>query len=119
MILKINGVAIKDPFSFSVDIMDLDSEDATRNAQGDLIRDRIAVKRKLFCQWPPLKDSEISTLLQAVKNPFFTVEYPDPMEGERVTKTFYVSNRTVPMYRYDSTKGIHLWESLSMNFIER
>jgi hypothetical protein len=41
------------------------------------------------------------------------------MEGERVTKTFYVSNRTVPMYRYDSAKGIHLWESLGMNFIER
>lgn len=119
MILKINSVAIKDPASFSVDIMDLDSENAERNAQGDLIRDRITVKRKLFCKWPPLKDSEISTLLQAVKNPFFTVEYPDPMEGKRVSKTFHVGNRTAPMYCYDPEKGTYLWESLSMNFVER
>ena len=96
-ILKINGVAIPDPSEFSVDIMDIDDE-TTRNAKGDLIRNRIATKRKLNCQWPPCGNAEMSTILKAVKNVFFTVEYPDPMEGTRLTKTFYVGDRRMPMY---------------------
>ena len=44
--LKINGVAISTPSKFEVQISDLDGE-SNRNANGKLIRDRIAVKRKL------------------------------------------------------------------------
>lgn len=115
-ILKINGVVIPDPSEFQVDIMDIDDE-TTRNAKGDLIRNRIAVKRKLNCQWPALKMAQISSILKAVKGAFFTVEYPDPMEGARLTKTFYVGDRQMPMY--SEVNGITQWEGLSMNFIER
>ena len=115
-ILKINGVAIPDPSEFSVDIMDIDDE-TTRNAKGDLIRNRIATKRKLNCQWPPCGNAEMSTILKAVKNVFFTVEYPDPMEGIRLTKTFYVGDRQMPVYSV--IDGVVQWEGLSMNFIER
>ena len=115
-ILKINGVAIPDPSEFSVDIMDIDDE-TTRNAKGDLIRNRIATKRKLNCQWPAQKNAQMSLILKAVKNPFFQVEYPDPMEGKRLTKTFYVGDRQMPMY--SEVNGITQWEGLSMNFIER
>lgn len=114
--LKINGVAIATPKSFKVDIMDLDGE-SNRNAKGELIRNRVAVKRKLECEWPPLSMSEISTILKAVKDVYFSVTYPDPMEGTIVTKTFYVGDRLAPMLRYDDGKP--LWEGLSMNFIER
>ena len=51
--LKINGVDIATPKTFSVDISDLDGE-TNRNAKGELIRDRIAVKEN-SCEWPPLK----------------------------------------------------------------
>lgn len=115
-ILKINGVVVADPSEFSVEIMDIDDE-TTRNARGDLIRNRIATKRKLNCQWPALKMSQISTLLKAVKSVFFTVEYPDPMEGTRITKTFYVGDRQMPIYSV--INGVVQWEGLSMNFIER
>ncbi|MDZ7370206.1 MAG: hypothetical protein ONB12_03445 [candidate division KSB1 bacterium] len=114
--LKINGVSIKAPSSFKVDIMDLDGE-ATRNAKGELIRDRIAVKRKIECEWPALTMSEISTILQAVKDIYFQLEYPDPMAGTTITKTFYVGDRSAPMYR--NVNGNILWEGLSMNFIEK
>ncbi len=116
-ILKINGVDMPDPSSFSVSIMDIDDETTTRNAQGDLTRDRIATKRKLNCEWPPLTMSESSKLLKAVRNVFFQVEYPDPMEGARITKIFYVGDRSTPMLRVKN--GVVLWEGLSMNFIER
>ena len=115
-ILKINGVAIPDPSEFSVDIMDIDDE-TTRNAKGELIRNRIAVKRKLNCQWPSCGNAEMSIILKAVKSPFFTVEYPDPMEGTRITKTFYVGDRQMPVYSV--IDGVVQWEGLSMNLVER
>ena len=55
--LKINGVAIATPKSFQVGIQDLDGE-SNRNAQGDMIRDRIVVERKLECEWAQLTQSE-------------------------------------------------------------
>lgn len=116
--LKINGVDIATPKTFKVNISDLDGE-SNRNAKGDLIRDRIAVKRKLECEWPPLKMSEISALLKAVQDVYFTVNYPDPMEGAFSTRTFYVGDRTAPIYWLDTVSGEYLWQGLSMNFIEK
>lgn len=115
--LKINGVKIKSPQEFKVSISDIDGQ-TTRNAKGSMIRDRIAVKRKLECKFPPLRQSEISVLLKAVKNEFFTVEYPDPELGV-TTKTMYVGDRTIPMYRHGNGGEDILWENLDMNFVEK
>lgn len=115
--LKINGVSITTPKVFKVDISDLDAE-AGRNANGRLMRDRVAVKRKLECEWQPLKNNEISVVLQAVKNVFFEVTYPDPMAGSMQTKTFYVGDRSAPVLHVEGN-GQMMWQGLSMNFIER
>lgn len=116
--LKINGVPIKSPSVFQVDIYDLDSPDTARNTLGEMLRDRIAVKRKLICEWPPLTMAEISPLLQAVKDVYFEVAYPDPVTGNLAeTKTFYVGDRTAPLLLVRS--GEYLWEGLKMNFIEK
>ncbi|WP_044736130.1 DUF6711 family protein [Geobacillus kaustophilus] len=114
--LKVNGVSIPTPKSFKVNILDLDGE-SNRNAKGELIRDRIAVKRKLECEWAPLTMSQISTILNAVKDVYFQVEYPDPMAGATITKTFYVGDRTAPMYK--NVNGEILWQGLQMDFIEK
>ena len=113
--LKINGVVIATPKSFEVTISDLDGE-SNRNASGQMIRDRIAIKRKINLEWPPLNQSEMSTLLSAVSSVFFTVEFPDPQLGI-VTKTMYVGDRTMPAYQYKD--GEAKWSGLKMNFIER
>lgn len=115
--LKVNGVAIATPSVCQVDIADIDGEGANRNANGEMLRDRVAVKRKLNLEWGALEDSQISTLLKAVSSIFFTVEFPDPMEGKRLTKTFYVGDRNAPMY--SCSKGKNLWSGLKMNFIEK
>lgn len=112
--LKINGVAIKTPSACQIDISDIDGE-TNRNARGEMVRDRIAVKRKLNLEWNALNDNEIKTLLNAVKDTFFTVEYPDPMIGGLTTKTFYVGDRNAPMYSYK----LKIWEGLTMNFVEK
>lgn len=113
--LKINGVAIATPKVFEVTVSDLDGE-SNRNANGELIRDRIAVKRKINLEWGPLTQSKISTLLNAISSVFFTVEFPDPQLG-LITKTMYVGDRTSPVYSY--INGIVKWEGLKMNFIEK
>lgn len=116
-LLSINGVAIKTPSKFSVTISDFDGE-TTRNAKGELIRDRIGIKRKVDCEWPPMTQSEMSTLLNAVTAVFFTVQYLDPKDGV-VTKTMYVGDRSAPMYKHGNGGAEVLWEGVKMNFVEK
>lgn len=113
--LKVNGVAIAAPSVYEVTIQDLDGE-SNRNASGDMIRDRIAVKKKINLEWPPLSQREISTLLNAVSSVFFMVTFPDPQQG-MITKTMYVGDRTASAYVY--IKGEVKWSGLKMNFIEK
>lgn len=115
--ISINGVVILTPKSFEATVSDLDGE-SNRNLYGELLRDRIAVKRKLTLEWAPLTQSEMSTLLTAVSGVFFTVTYPDPQEGI-VTKTMYVGDRTAPAYFYDEKTKQAKWSGLKMNFIEQ
>lgn len=114
--LVINGVEITTPKTLQVDINDIDGE-TNRNARGEMLRDRIAVKRKLNCEWGPLNEEECSELLKAVKDIFFEVTYPDPQEGREITKTFYVGNRSLPALSFD--EGAMYWKGLKMNFIEK
>ena len=62
-ILKINMIDIADPQKLTWDIYDLDSEDgAGRNQEGLMFRDRVAVKRKINCTWPPMEPMDMSPL---------------------------------------------------------
>lgn len=116
-LLQINGVNVATPSKMSVTISDFDGE-TTRNAKGELIRDRIGVKRKVECEWKYLTQSQISTLLNAVQNVFFTVKFLDPKDGV-LTKTMYVGDRTVPMYRYGNGGADVLWENMAISFVEK
>lgn len=113
--ISINGVAIATPKSYEATVTDLDGE-TNRNANGELIRDRIAVKRKLNLEWGPLTQAETQTLLSAVSSVFFTVTFPDPQSG-MITKTMYVGDRTAPAYSF--INGEVKWQGLKMNFIEK
>lgn len=113
--LLINGAAVVAPKSFQVGIQDVDGETG-RNANGDMVRDRITTKRKLECEWGALSQSEASQILNAVSGVFFSVSYPDPIEGQ-TTKTFYVGDRTSPIYTF--TNKFKPWSGLKFNLIER
>lgn len=114
--LKINGILIKPtPQEMTVDVSDIDGE-STRNARGDMVRDRIAVKRKISLKFPPLSDAQIQTILNAISGEFFNVEYHDPVLGI-TTKTFYVGDRTAPIY--SRHKDFCYWTEVAFNLIER
>ncbi|MFT8313171.1 MAG: DUF6711 family protein [Clostridium sp.] len=114
MALSINGVAVAAPKTFQVDLVDLDSDTTQRNAKGVLMRDRLRQMRKLECEWGPLTNAEISTILQAVNPVNFPVVYPDPYTGNDQTRTFYAGDRSAP--KYDFNKD--LWLGLKFDLIE-
>ena len=116
--LKINGVTVKAPKSFSFAVMDLDGQ-TERTASGKMKRDRKATKRKLEVEWGHLSDSEISTILQAVSPIFFQVTYPDALTGGIRTGTFYVGDRTSPAYSWVPGMSKAKWENVSMSFVEQ
>lgn len=116
-VLKINGITPAAPSKIEVSISDIDSENAGRDTKGIMYRDRIAVKRKLTCSWNALNNREISQLLKAVKGQFFKLSYHDPESGNFETRTFYVGDRTTPVYSLCG--GEIIWENISMNFIEQ
>lgn len=119
-ILQINKIDIADPKTLTWDIYDLDSEEgAGRNQEGLMFRDRVAVKRKLNCTWAPMEPLEISKLLKAMDDVFFTIRYPDAHDGTYREGTFYVGDRSTPLYMWNEEKQKYLWEGLSANFIER
>lgn len=118
-ILQINKIDIADPMTLTWDIYDLDSEQAGRNQLGQMFRDRVAVKRKLNCTWPPMEPHEMSALLKAMDSVFFTIRYPDAHDGAYREGEFYVGDRSTPMFVWNNEKQKFLWEGLSANFIER
>lgn len=111
-------VSLPAPDELKWNISDLDADGTGRNQNGDMFRDRVAVKRKLECSWRPLGSDEMATLLQAVDEVFFDLTYPDAMTGTDRTMTCYVGDRSSPIMRPE-TDGKWLWGGLSMNFVER
>ncbi|WP_337588705.1 DUF6711 family protein, partial [Lactiplantibacillus herbarum] len=55
----------------------------------------------------------------AVSGQFFSCTYLDPQEGTEVTKTFYVGDRTTPFYTFNPDTSVHIWQNVSMDFIEQ
>ncbi len=114
--IKVNGANIKTPSKCQVGIFDVSSS-ADRNAQGEILIDRVGTKRKLEMEWSAMTNAEMSALLSTVTAVFFSVTYPDPVTGAARTMTAYVGDRTAPVYRMVS--GVPRWEGLKMNFIEK
>ena len=114
-IISVNGVDLT-PFlkSYYVGIMDLDA-DSSRTVNGTLIRNRIAVKRRIELEFCPLSRSDCARVLNALSDTFLAVTYLDPALGSgSVTKRMYVSDRTVPFLAIE--RGF--WDGLSFTLTE-
>lgn len=113
--IRIDGQSLPIPSSLQVGIMDISN--ASRNAQGDMVIDRIATKRKLELAWDHLSAEQLSSLLQRVSPVLFTVEFPDPQDGTTRTGTFYCGDRTVGALDYKN--GVVRWKDIKFNLVER
>lgn len=116
-ILQINGADIPAPKTCKIGISDQDLNSDT-DTNGDLHRNRIAIKRKISNEWGPLTWSEISDILTSIKDAFFNVTYPDPQTGKYETKRMYVGDRTSPIAVLQDNGSI-MWEGLTADFVEK
>lgn len=121
-----NLTALPDPKAkggLKVSLQDIDASTTTRSANGTLLRDRVvggaSAKRKLEIEWPPMRSEDMSRILQAISPEFFWVEYPDPYTGTTRQAQFYAGDRSAPMYHANLHGQGPMWESLSVNFIEK
>lgn len=113
--IKINGITIPTPSDYKLSIQDISK--AERNANGDMIIERIATKRKLELSWVHLSQEELQQLLQLVAPIFFTVSYPDPQDGTTRTGTFYCGDRSTGALDYRN--GQIRWRDIKFNLVER
>lgn len=114
-LVSINGVDIPTPTDFQVGIQDISK--AERNANGKMIIERVATKRKLFFTYSFLTESEAATLLKAIASTFFNVTYINPQTNSKETGSFYCGDRNLGMVDYRN--GIARYKDLTFNLIER
>jgi hypothetical protein len=114
-LVKIGGTALPDPTELSVGVLDISK--AERNANGYMMIEKIATKKKLELKYAYVTDSELKTILQALSPLLFTVEYIDPVENNLRTSSFYCGDRNVGYVDYRN--GIPRYKDLTFNLIER
>lgn len=131
--LKANGVvsvkdangtwqSLIDPASMSISVYDLDSgEGAGRNQDGEMLRDRVAVKEKIEMSFPPMYRKDYGKMLALIKSEFFEVKYYSDFYGAVRTATMYVGDRSQSLYNlYDVAKeGEAICTGIKFNFIEK
>jgi hypothetical protein len=91
--IQVSGVAIATPADFQVMIADISK--AQRNAQGNMIIERINTKRTLSLSYNFLTQDDCAKILQAVAPVSFSVTYPDPQTGVNRTSNFYCGDRNL------------------------
>jgi hypothetical protein len=114
-LIKINGVEIPTPSDYQPGIMDISK--AERNANGTMIIERVATKRKLELAWKTLSQQQMTLILNAIAPVFFTVEYMDPQEGGIKIGTFYAGDRNCPALSF--INGKLKYKDVKFSIIER
>lgn len=115
--IRVNGVAIKTPSSFSWGLQDVSDSASGRTQDAIMHKNRIAQKRKLSLSWAMPTPTEASQILKAFNPEYVKITYPDTMSGSNETRTFYVGDRTAPVKIW--TIGNKRYESISFDVIER
>ena len=115
-ILQINGTYIPDPASLQWGLQSVSDSNAGRTTDGTMHVNLITRKRKLELSWTGVDFATASEILQAVNPETFNVTYLDALTNTRLTKEFYVGDRSAPVYSY--TDGFQWYSNVSFNLIE-
>lgn len=115
-------VSLIDPSKMQFQVYDLDAGNTTgRNLEGDLLRDRQAVKEKLVMEFPIMCAADFTTMVSLVADQFFECKYYSLKTGSVRETTMYVGDRDAEAYYdYDAAHpGQCKWQNVKFNFIER
>lgn len=115
-ILQVNGTYIPDPSSLQWGIQSVSDQNAGRTTDGKMHVNLITRKRKLELAWNNVDFATVSEILQAVNPETFSVTYLDALTNTRLTKTFYVGDRSAMVYSYSD--GYKRYTNVAFNIIE-
>ena len=115
-LLRVSGVGyLPTPSDYQPDIEII--ENSTRNAKGDLIREIIAYKKKINCQWKAMNKENYKTLKQLRRAKSFECSYWDDETDSFQTITCYCGPvKGTPKTTDDY--GVPIWLNVTANFIE-
>ena len=104
------------PAGMEVEIEDISASDAGRTADTIMHKKTLRTVRALSLAWHNLRTAQAKAVLQAFNTKeYFKVKYLDPYSGGYITKTFYLGNRTAPMY----SAVLDVWSNISFKIVER
>lgn len=121
-LLTVDGATIKSPSALTWSVQDISSPDAGRTLDGIMHKERLPLpggqKRKLKLEWGLVRfGAESRAILQAFTPEYVSVTFPDPQEGEMVTKTFYTGDKETQFRTW--WDGKQLLTNLSFSIIEQ
>lgn len=114
--LMVNGAAVPAPSTMRLTLFDLSSAQE-RNAAGELVLDRVAVKRRIDLSWARIGSAALASLLAAMNGGFFQASYPDPATGEMRSMTCCCADRTAGVLRMED--GAAVWTNVEMSWTEK
>ncbi|MDD4797124.1 MAG: hypothetical protein PHO66_05095 [Eubacteriales bacterium] len=117
--IKINGVPLsRQPQAVSVSYNALAAETSGRNAKGQMLIDRVAIKAKLELKWGGLTAAEAAGILSAISGVFISVTYDDLKAGAPKTITCYTGDPQMEV-SHKLANGQYYYKSLSVSLIEQ
>lgn len=112
---SVNGVAVKSPSVYKWKLEDLSASDAGRTEDTVMDKKRIGQLIGIELQWNKVSIKDASTILKLFNPEYINVRYLDAKEGEYVNRTFYVGERSAPLYNGE----LGLWDNIAFNLIGR
>ena len=116
--ITVDGTAIPDPSEWTYQVGDLDTS-GSRDATGLLHRAYVATKINYEFTWNALGWEMLETVLNAIRNPKFSMTAPDPRDfNATYTGDFYVGDRTGKGWYFLPERDEKATFSLKLKFIE-
>lgn len=114
-IQSVGGASIPCPSSYVYKLSDISAADAGRTEDTTMDKMRIGQCVHLELQWSYLTTAEVSQIMTAFNPEYISVTFLDALSGSYKTSTFYVGDRSAPLYN----ALLGRWTNLSFNIIER
>lgn len=114
-IRSVNGKAIPCPSAYTFILSDVSAADAGRTEDTKMHKNKLGEMVKVELSFQNVDNETVYKVLNAFSEEYFTVEFYHPKYMTFKTSTFYVGDRTSPMYNH----RLGLWQNLNLNIIER
>lgn len=112
---SVGGKTVKCPSQYKWEQIDVSASDAGRTEDGLMHKKKIRTVDGITLEWAYPTTTELKAILAAFSAEYISITYLSPTAGDFVTKTFYVGDRSSPMY--NST--LNRWENISFKIVER